>query len=327
MSKLICRASRALLALAAILCGGAAVAQGPAYPSHNATFIVPFTPGSGADIVARILVPKLAERWGVGVITDNRSGASGNIGAELVAKAAPNGYTLMLTATTFTSNPAVIPRIPFDPVTSFAPVVMTGTGGVSLSVNPGLPAHTLREFIDLIRSAPGKYYYASPGNGGPQHLAMELLKLEAGIDIVHVPYKNTNGAVTDLVAGHAQAMMLPIHTAAPFVRSGRLRMLAVMNPERSPLFPEVPSVNEQGLALPAIDTWYAVFAPAGAPAAVIAKLNTDINALLREPDVRESFARQGIAPAGGTPGQLGERVKKEVALWARVVKEAGIKAD
>jgi len=313
--------------LAAILCGGAAVAQGPAYPSRNVAFIVPFTPGSGADIVARILVPKLAERWMVGVITDNRSGASGTIGADHVAKAPPNGYTLMLTATTFTSNPAVIARIPFDPVTSFAPVVMAGTGGVSLSVHPGLPAQTLREFIDLMRSAPGKYHYASPGNGGPQHLAMELLKLEARIDIVHVPYKNTNGAVTDLVAGHAQAMMLPIHTAVPFVRNGRLRMLAVMNPERSPLFPDVPSVNEQGLALPAIDTWYAVFAPAGTPAAVIAKLNGDINALLREPDVRESLARQGIAPAGGSPEQLGERVKKEVALWARVVKEAGIKAD
>ena len=321
------RASLALVAFAAALHVGGAAAQDTAYPSRTVTFIVPFSPGAGADIVARVLVPGLARRWTAGAITDNRSGASGNIGAEWVARAAPDGYTVMLTATTFTSNPAVTAKTLFDPVTSFAPVVFLGTGGVSLSVHPALAADTLRRFIDLVRSQPGKYFYSSPGNGGPQHLAMELLKLEARINIVHVPYKNTAGAVTDLLAGHVQAMMLPIHTAAPYVHSGKLRMLAVMSSERSPVFPEVPTINELGLALPAIETWYAVFAPAATPQAVIAKLNGEINALLREPETREALAVQGITAAGGRPEQLGERVKKEVALWARVVKEAGIKAD
>ena len=268
-----------------------------------------------------------AERWVVGVITDNRSGASGNIGADLVAKAPPDGYTLMITATTFTSNPAVTPKTPYDVVTSFAPVALIGTGGVSLSVHPGFPANTLPQFIELIRNAPGKYHYSSPGNGGPQHLSMELLKLEAKLNIVHVPYKNTAGAVTDLLAGHVQAMMLPIHTATPYVRAGKLRMLAVMSTERSAVFPEVPTVNEHGFALPSVETWYAVFAPAHTPAPIVAKLNADLNAVLREADLRESFAGQGIAPASGTPEQLGERVKREVALWSRVVKDAGIKAD
>jgi len=319
--------STVLAALTVLVCGTGAMAQSPSYPSRNVTFIVPFSPGAGADIVARVVVPKLAKRWTVGAITDNRSGASGNIGADLVAKAPPDGYTLMITATTFTSNPAVTAKTSYDVVTSFAPVALVGTGGVSLSVNPAFPPHTLRQFIDLIKSEPGKYHYCSPGNGGPQHLSMELLKLEAKINIVHVPYKNTGGAVTDLLAGHVQAMMLPIHTATPYVRSGKLRMLAVMSTERSPVFPEVPTVNEQGLALPAIETWYAVFAPAGTPAPIIAKLNADINAVLGEADLRASFAGQGITPAGGTPEQLGERVKREVALWARVVKDAGIKAD
>lgn len=317
----------ALAALATVLHGPSALAQGHGYPSRNVTFIVPFSPGAGADIVARVVVPKLAKRWSVGAVTDNRSGASGNIGADLVAKASPDGYTLMITATTFTSNPAVTPKTPYDVVTSFAPVALIGTGGVSLSVHPGFPAHTLRQFIDLIKSEPGKYHYCSPGNGGPQHLSMELLKLEAKINIIHVPYKNTAGAVTDLLAGHVQAMMLPIHTATPYVRSGKLRMLAVMGPERAHVFPDVPTVNEHGFALPAVETWYAVFAPAGTPVAIIVKLNADINAVLRESDVRESFAGQGITPAGGTPEQLGERVKREVALWRRVVKDAGIKAD
>lgn len=317
----------ALTALVALLHGANALAQGPAYPSRPVTFIVPFSPGAGADIVARVVVPKLAKRWSVGAVTDNRSGASGNIGADLVAKAAPDGYTVMLTATTFASNPAITPKTPYDVVSSFAPVALIGTGGVSLSVHPGFPAHTLRQFIDLIKSEPGKYHYCSPGNGGPQHLSMELLKLEAKINIVHVPYKNTAGAVTDLLAGHVQAMMLPIHTATPYVRSGKLRMLAVMSTERAQVFPDVPTVNEHGLALPAVETWYAVFAPAGTPAPIVAKLNADINAVLREADLRESFAGQGITPAGGTPEQLGERVKREVALWRRVVKGAGIKAD
>ncbi len=319
--------SAALAALGALLCGTYATAQTASYPSRNVTFIVPFSPGAGADIVARVIAPRLAKRWSVGAITDNRSGASGNIGAELVAKASPDGYTLMLTATTFTSNPAITPKTPFDVVNSFAPVALVGTGGVSLSVHPSFPAHSLREFIDVVKKDPGKYYYCSPGNGGPQHLSMELFKLETHINIVHVPYKNTASAVTDLLAGHVQAMMLPIHTATPYVRSGKLRMLAVMSTGRVAVFPDVPSVNELGLALPAIETWYAVFAPAGTPTPIIAKLNTDINAVLHEPEVRESFAGQGLATAGGTPEQLGERVKREVALWARVVKDAGIKAD
>ena len=302
-------------------------AQEGAWPSRTIQIVVPYTPGTGADILARILGPKLAERWKVGVVTDNRAGASGNIGADLVAKSAPDGYTLLCTATSFSTNPALHPQLPYDPIKSFEPVALLATNVATVLVNPQLPVTSARELIELAKREPGKLYYASPGNGTPQHLAMELLKLQAHIDLVHVPYKATGGALTDLVAGHVQAMVVPLQTAAPYVHGGKLRMLAVMSAERSPAFPKVPTLKELDLPDLEVDTWYGMFAPAGAPGAVIAKLNAELNMLLRQPDIRELLTRQGMTPGGGTPERFGDLVKKELSRWSRVVAAAGIKAD
>ncbi len=305
-----------------------ALAQDSAvWPTRTIQIVVPYTPGTGADILARILGPKLAERWKVGVVTDNRAGASGNIGTDFVAKSAPDGYTLLCTATSFGTNPAINQKLPFDPVKSFAPVILLATSSVAVIVTPGLPAKSMREFLELARSQPGKLYYSSPGNGGPQHLAMELLKLDARIDLVHVPYKGSGGALADLVGGHVQAMIVSLQTAAPYVQSGKLRMLSVMSAERSPAFPDVPTLKELGLPDLEVDTWYGMFAPAGTPGAVVAKLNAELNPLLKQPEIRELLAKQGMAAAGGTPERFGDLVKRELARWSRVVAKAGIKAD
>ena len=332
---LMARARRRPLALLAAAAAAAAVAlaadaraqEAASYPARNVTLVVPYTPGTGADILARILGPKLAERWKVGVITDNRAGASGNIGTEHVAKSAPDGYTLLCTATSFGTAPALSPKLPFDPVKSFAPVVLLATSAVSLTVNPQVPAKSLAEFVELARKAPGKYYYASPGSGGPQHLTMELLKQELKIDLVHVPYKGSGGAVSDLIAGHVQAMVISLQTAAPYVQGGKLRMLSVMSAQRSPAFPDVPTMKELGLGDLEVETWYGIFAPAGTPAPVIARLNAELNVLLRQPDVRALLEKQGMSAEGGPPGRFGDLVKSELARWSRVVKAAGIKAD
>ncbi|OAI51410.1 hypothetical protein AYO46_08190 [Betaproteobacteria bacterium SCGC AG-212-J23] len=288
--------------------------------------VVPYTPGTGADILARVFDPKLSQRLKAAFVVDNRPGATGNIGADLVAKSPPDGYTLLLTATSFTTNPALKPA-PFDPVKDFTPIALLATGALGVYVNPQVPAKSMREFIDLVKKQPGKLYYSSPGNGGPQHLAMELLKLDTQIDIVHVPYKGAGGAIADLVGGHVQAMVSALQTVAPHVQSGRLRMLGVMSAKRAEAFPDVPTLKEQGLPDLEVETWYAMFAPAGTPAAIVARLNRDLNDLLKEADVRDVLEKQGLVPEGGAPGELGERVKKDLVRWTRVVKAAGIKAD
>ena len=317
-----------LIAVVAACCAGSAAAQAPAaYPQRNVQIVVPYTPGTGADLLARTFGPRLAERWKVGVITDNRPGATGNIGADFVAKAAPDGHTVLFTATSFGMTPAVYLKLPFDPVKSFSPVVLIATSGLGLVVHPQLPAKSLREFIQLAKRRPGDLLYSSPGNGGPQHLTMELLKLEAGIDIVHVPYKGLAGAITDVMGGHVQAMVSALQTAHPYVTGGRLRMIGVMSTQRSPAFPDVPTFKEQGQPKIEVYTWYAAFAPAGTPAPVIAKLNGDINAVLQQPDLRDTFVKQGLTVAGGPPDALDVLVKSELARWSRVVKAAKIKAD
>ena len=316
--------------LAAVLAGWCVLvnAQDAAkWPSRTVQIVVPYTPATGADILARILGPKLAERWKVGVVVDNRAGATGNIGAEFVAKAPLDGHTLLCVATSFGTNPALHRNLPFDPVKSFAPVVLLATSAMAVLVTPGLQASSMGEFLDMARRQPGKLYYSSPGTGGPQHLAMELLKLEARVDLVHVPYKGSGGALADLVGGHVQAMVVAVQTAAPYVQSGKLRMLGVMSAERLVAFPDVPTLKEQGLADLEVETWYGVFVLAGTPAQIVLKLNTELNGLLRQAEIRELLARQGMATAGGTPERFGEFVKRELARWSRVVAAAGIKAE
>jgi len=309
---------------AAACTAGAASAQD--YPSRPVHLVVPYTPGTGADILARLVGTKLSERWKTAVITDNRPGATGNIGAELVAKSPPDGYAVLFAATSFAANPALT-RTPYDPEKSFAPVALVATSSLAVLVYPQLPARNMREFVELAKARPGKLHYATPGAGGVQHLAMELIKLETGIDVVHVPYKGLGGALSDTVAGHVQATVSALQSAAPHVQSGRLRMLAVLSSERAAAFPDVPTLKEQGLPDLEIDTWYAAFVPAGTPAAVIQKLNAGINDSLNDFSIKTSLEKQGMTPAGGDPARLELLLKKELARWARVVNASGIKAD
>jgi tripartite-type tricarboxylate transporter receptor subunit TctC len=288
---------------------------------------VPYTPGTGADLLARVLAPRLAERWNVAAVTDNKPGATGHIGTEFVAKAAPDGHTLLFIATSFGTTPALRRALPFDPVKSFAPVALVATSGLVVVVNPQLAARSVRDLVELARREPGKLHYSSPGNGGPQHLAMELLKLETGMNIVHVPYKGAAGALADVVGGHVQATIAAVQTAQPHVLSGKLRGIGVMSAERSQAFPEVPTLKEQGLPQLEVETWYGAFAPAGTPAGAVTKINSDLNVLLQDPAIRAFLSRQGMTAAGGPPERLAELVQRELARWTRVVNAAGIKAD
>ena len=323
------RSLRNVLIGVAVSCWAAAPgAQVPAvFPQRNVHIVVPYTPGTGADIAARALGPKLAERWKVGVIVDNRPGATGTIGTDYVARAAPDGHIVLMTATSFTTVPALSPKLPFDPIKSFTPIIQIAASELSFVVHPALPVRSMREFIQLAQRRPGQLHYSSPGNGGPQHLTAELIKLETGIDIVHVPYKGAAGAVTDLMAGTVQAMVSAVQTIAPQVRAGKLRVLATMGKGRSEAFPQVPTMKELGLPNLEVETWYGSFAPAGAPAPVVTKFNADFNAALQQSDMRELFARQGLNVVGGSPEHFGVKVAGELARWARVVRSAKIKAD
>ena len=323
---------RALLACALALATtigmpSLARAQTGAYPSKAITLIVPYSTGTTADTLARLLGAKLSERWGVTVVTENRAGAAGVIGSEAAAKAAPDGHTLMFTATSHSTVPAVRPKLPFDPVKSFAPVLLLGTSAMAVVVSPTVEARTLKEFIDLAKAKPGKLDYSTPGGGGVQHLAMELLMQETGIKLVHVPYKGSAGALTDVVGGHVQASVASLQTAGTLVSGGKLRMLAVMSEERSPAFPSVPTLKELGLASLVVDTWYGVMAPAGTPPEVVAKINTELNSLLRLPDVREALAKQGVVPGGGAPDRLQQLVTQDIARWTKLVATAQIKSE
>jgi tripartite-type tricarboxylate transporter receptor subunit TctC len=296
------------------------------YPARAITLVVPFSPGTGIDILARACGQKLSERWGVAAPVENRPGASGNIGAELVANAPADGQTLLVTATSFAVNPAVN-RVRYDPLRGFAPVALLATATLALAVHDGVPARNLRELIAYARSRPGGLDYASPGNGTVQHLATELFKQAAGVDLRHVPYKEAAGATRELAAGIVSAMILPVHTAAPLVHAGRVRLLAVIGEERSPVFPDVPTLAEAGVAGVDASVWYALLAPAATPPAVVQKLNAELNAILAAPELKDALGRQGLVPAGGSPERLAAHLRAEVERWARVAAAARIQAD
>ena len=316
----------------AAACGLLLAASVPApaqqsYPQRVITIIVPYSPGTGPDILARSLGQKLAERWSVGVVVDSKPGASGNIGTELAAKAPGDGYTLMMTATTFALNAALNKAARYDPVRSFAPVCLVATGALAFAVGDKTPARTAKEFTALARTRPGGLNYASSGNGTPQHLTMELFKLHAGIDVTHVPYKDSAGALRDLAGDHVNAMILPVHTVAPLVQAGKVRVLAVFGNERSPVFPNAPTLQEEGFPNVEAYVWFALMAPASTPPEIVQKVNAEMNAILGLADVREMLGRQGLVPVGGRPEKLAELVKSDFERWTRVIAEAKIKAD
>lgn len=297
------------------------------YPSRPIRVIVPFTAGTGIDILARTIGQKLSERLKAPVVVENRAGASGNIGTEAVAKAPADGYTLLMTASTIVQNAALSRSVPYDPVRGFTPIGLTAIGSLALALHPSVASKTVAEFAALAKAQPGRLNYASPGSGTPHHLAMELLKLKFSIDVVHVPYKGTAGAITDLLAGQVQSMFVPVHVALPHAHAGKLRLLAAGGSRRSPVTPELPSLAEEGVRDIDVDIWYALFAPAGLGREQVTLLNGEIAAILALPDVRENLQKQGLNPVTGSPEDLARLVETDLERWTRVVRAAGIRAD
>jgi tripartite-type tricarboxylate transporter receptor subunit TctC len=300
-----------------------ALAQADTYPSHSILFVVPYTAGTTADVLARLLGSKLSQRWHVPVVVENKAGASGIIGAAYVAKAAPNGYTFLFAATSYGTIPTINPKLPYDPVKSFASVALLGTSAMTLVVNNDFPAKSVGELVEQAKKQPDQINYASPGAGSSQHLAMELFKQEAGVHLAHVPYKGTAGALTDLVGGHVQASVVSLQSATPLVKAGKIRMLGIMSSERAPTFAQVPTMAEAGYGNVLVGAWYGVMAPAGTPPAIIAKLNS----LLEQPDVKEDMSKQGVDPVIDKPEALDTLVKRELQLWSRVVSRGKIVLD
>src|SRR5215468_2226770 len=317
------------VALSSLIFGSASALAQDSYPVAGRTLrlITPHGAGSGADILSRLVGPKLAERWKLTAVTDNRTGASGDIGIVAAAGAEPDGYTLLCVATVFTINPFMKKHPPYDPERSFAPVSLLATSVLSLLTAPSLPAKTFPEFVALAKQQPGKMNYASSGIGSPQFVTMELLKLETKIDLVHVPYKDAPSMFRGMLTGEVQTQIQPLQTAAPQVANGNARMVAVMSAERSPAFPDVPTMRDLGYPNFMVETWYGIFAPAGTPAPIVARLSAEIDSILREPDVRTQLARQGMNPIGGTPARLASYVKEDLARWKRVVEETGLKPE
>jgi tripartite-type tricarboxylate transporter receptor subunit TctC len=317
----------------AVLLACGASAQSPSksaplpYPNRPVQIIVPFTPGTGMDILARLVGQKLSERWGQPVIVDNRPGASGNIGTDMVVKAAPDGYTLLITANTLVMTVSLYRNVPYDPIKDLAPVEKMAVGTMAITLNPAVPAHTLKEFVAYAKANPGKLAYGSPGVGTPQHLATELLKSEAGIDLLHIPYKGSAGAITGLLSGDVAMMSNALHAVLPQVKAGKLNAIAVGGPKRSRVAPDIPTFAESGYPDFDVDFWYGLLAPAATPKEIITKLNQDIAQVLNAPEMREALSAQGLEPVTGTPEQFAELIRTDLARWARVIKTAGITGE
>jgi tripartite-type tricarboxylate transporter receptor subunit TctC len=295
-------------------------------PGRAITFVVPYSPGTGPDVLARIVGEELQHRWNQPVVIENKPGASGNVGTQSVARATPDGHTLLMVSNPFTANISLFKSVPYDPLKSFAPVIEVATGSLALAVHPSVPAHSIKEFIEYVKARPGELNYSSPGVGVPHHLAMELLKSVTGIDMKHVPYRGSAGATQDLVGGHVSAAFQAVHVAVPLMQNNQLRLLAVASKKRTSIAPELPTLVEQGLPVD-VDLWYGVFAPSGTPTTIVARYNKEFNEIISAKQIAEKLAKQGLIVVGGAPDQLAEFVAQDIPKWQRVVKEAGIIAE
>jgi tripartite-type tricarboxylate transporter receptor subunit TctC len=316
--------TRLLCALALVL----PVVAAPAaeYPERAVRVIVTFPAGGGTDIVARMVFQKVAERSGAAFVIDNRGGAGGTIGTDLAAKAAPDGYTIVVVSGSHTINPALYKKLPFDSVRDFAPVAMLVTGPGLLVVHPSLPARNVRELITLARSQRGGLLYASAGNGTPPHLAAELFKLMTATQIAHVPYKGNAQAMTDLIAGQIALSFPTIPSALPHVQTGKLRAMGVTSAKRVGALPEIPAIAETVTGYDG-SAWYGVLAPAGTPAAIVTRLHTELMTALRTADLKDKLVSQGLEPASYTPEEFSALIVSELAKWAKVVAAAGVKNE
>ena len=318
--------ARAVVLLAAVLCMASGAAAQP-YPAKSVRVIAGFPPGSGADITARVIGAKLGEALGQQVIVDNRPGAGSSIAAELAAKSPPDGYTLFIGTVANTINATLYAKLPFDFARDFAPVALTTATPNVLVLHPSVPAKSVKELITLAKSRPGQLNYASSGVGTTPHLSAELFNAMAGVKMLHVPYKGSPPAVTDLIAGEAALMFSPSSTVLPHVKTGRLRALAVTTAARLPSLPELPTIAESGLKGYETITWFGFVAPARTPQAVITRLNAEIVKVLALPEVRNLFASQGIETLGGTPDRFASYIRDEIAKWAKVIRLSGAKAE
>ena len=304
------------------------VVTAQSYPSKPIRFVVQASAGGQTDIMARIVAQKLSLSWGQQVIVDNRPGAGGTIAMDHVAKSPADGYTLGTAAmNTHGAATGLYPKLPYDAVRDFAPVVYAVSTVSVLSVHPALPVRSLKELLALARARPGQLTYASGGSGTSSHLFMELLKMDTGVDIVHVPYKGSAPAVTDVMAGQVSMLFDPMPSSLPFIKTGKLHALTVSSSKRSPILPEVPTTIEAGV--PGYDylSWLSFVAPAGTPREVILKLNAEINRILQDPEVKEKLNLLGMNPVGGTPEELGAHIKQQVDVWTKVIRVSGAKAE
>ena len=317
---------RGLFAALMLVAAGAGIAQSN-YPNRPVRMVVPSSAGGGADIVARIVAPRLAERLGQQVVVDNRPGAGTMIGGEVVARSAPDGYTLLMGVSTLATNPVIYRNMPYDALRDFAPITEVASLPNILVVHPSVPVKTVKELIAFTRAHPGQLSYGSPGTGTNPHLAMELFRSMAKVDMLHIPYKGSAPAIIDLIAGHITVMAATALTGIPHVRSGRLRALAVTGTARAAAAPDVPTIAEA--ALPGYDAvqWYGVLAPAQTPKDIVSKLHTEIVRILQTPEVKDRLLGDGADPVGNTPDEFTRFIKVETDKWAKVARDAGIKPE
>lgn len=297
------------------------------YPAKAITIVVPATPGGAIDLTARLIGQKLTDAWGQGVVIDNKAGATGIIGTEAVAKAAPDGHMLALIASSHAINPSMKKALPYDTLKNFEPVILTHSVPLVLVVSNEIPAKTVKELVAYGKAHPGKLSFASSGPGGAPHFSGELFKSMTGIDMAHVPYKGSTAAHVDLISGRTSMMFDTVAAIAPQIKAGKVRALAVTTAKRVPSLKDLPTMAEAGLAGYETSTWGGVLAPAGTPKAVVAKLNAEMNKALGAPDVRQKLADAGIEPEGGTPEQFTRFIQSEMGKWGKVAKDAGIQPE
>ena len=313
----------AALALAAA--GDSGAAQG--YPHKTIRMVVPFPAGGPTDIIARTVGQKLTESMGQPVVIDNRGGSGGNIGADIVAKSAPDGYTLLMAIVSHAINASLYSKLPYDPVKDFSPITRTGAATIIFVASPTLPAKTIKDLIALAKAKPHEINFGSPGSGTPHHLAGELLKTTAGIDLIHIPYKGAAPAVADLLGGQVNTAFVSLPAALPHVKAGKLVGLGITSPVRSAVAPELPRFAEAGLGGYALENWYGALAPAGTPREIVNKLNAEIVKALQMPDVKERLTSQGFETRTSTPDEFAAFLKSEIVKWAGIVKASGAKVD
>jgi tripartite-type tricarboxylate transporter receptor subunit TctC len=318
---------RLRLAVAALALLATTPLHAQKYPERPVRAVVPFPAGGGTDILARLFLQRLSERLAANFVIDNRAGAGGTIGTEIVAKAAPDGYTILVCSSSHTINPSVYRKLGYDPARDFAPVTIIASGPGVLVIHPSVPARNVKELIAFAKSKPGALNYASAGNGTPPHLAAELFKSMAGVDLVHVPYKGNVPAFADLISGAVSVSFPTITSGLPQVRSGKLRALAVTSRQRSTVLPDVPTIAEAALPGYEASTWYGMLAPAGTPTAIVTTLHRQMVEVLKLPDIREKLLAQGLEAGGATPAEFTSTIAAELVKWKTVVAAAGMKAE